>query len=160
MSTPKLFSFSRSALPFAAVVAVIFIAVGHARAASRWATLEAIHALENPQNLPRPGSHGELGAYQFRASTWRMHTSTPFSRAIDRPTSDVVAVQHYEWLRKSLEAARIPATSYNIALAWNSGFGAVTRGQSPARSHVYALRAANLAASLDAERPQLVADGR
>ena len=160
MSTPKSFCFLRVAHSFAALLAVVFLAGGYAQASGRWATLEAIHTLENPHNLPKPGVRGELGAYQFRSTTWRMHTTTPFSRAIDRPTSDVVAVQHFEWLKKGLEAARVPATTYNIALAWNSGLGAVTTGRSPARAHDYAQRAANLAASFEAARPQLVADGR
>lgn len=138
---------------------VLFAAVGSATAASRWATLEAIHTLENPRNLPRPGSHGELGAYQFLAATWRMHTNVPFGSAIHRQTSDVVAVQHYEWLKRGLESARVPATPYNIALAWNSGLGAVVAGRSPSVSHDYAQRAANLAASFDRNRPQVVAGG-
>lgn len=124
----------------------------------RWATLEAIHKLENPRNLPRPGRHGELGAYQFRSTTWRMHTTVPFARAIDRSTSDIVAVKHYEWIKRQLEAAGVPATSYNIALAWNSGVGAVIRGRSPQVSHDYAQRAVNIAASLPG--PRALADAR
>ena len=108
VSTPKLFRFFRAALPLAALLVTVFLAPGQAQTASRWATLEAIHNLENPQNLPRPGARGELGAYQFRASTWQMHTNTPFSSAIDRQASDDVARLHYEYLRKGLEAAGIP----------------------------------------------------
>src|SRR2546430_6926225 len=37
---------------------------------TRQVTLEAIHNLENPRDLTRPGPRGELGAYQFRESTW------------------------------------------------------------------------------------------
>ena len=37
-----------------------------ARAEDRAALLSAIHSLENPYNLTKPGAHGELGAYQFR----------------------------------------------------------------------------------------------
>ena len=147
----------RALLLLGAAFALGFLAPPTLRASQRWETLEAIHWIENPHDSVRPGPCGELGAYQFRATTWRMHTTTPFSSAIDRPTSDVVAVQHYEWLKNKLEAARIPATTYNIALAWNSGLDAVTRKSSPARSHDYAQRASNLAASLDAERSQIVA---
>jgi len=116
-----------------------------AAAASRWATLEAIHNLENPRNLSRPGSRGELGAYQFRASTWGMHTSLPFQHALDRKTSDDIAIKHYEWLKRGLEKAGMPATTYNIALSWNSGLTATISGRVPARSRDYASRAANLA---------------
>jgi len=123
-----------------------------AESLGRWATLEAIHKLENPRNLPRPGRHGELGAYQFLPATWRMHTQVPFSRAIDRGVSDIVAVKHYEWLKRNLEASGVQATSYNIALAWNSGINAVIRGRSPQVSHDYAQRAVNLAASFPGPR--------
>src|SRR3954471_8907369 len=96
-------------------------AVANVNAASRWETLEAIHAIENPSNSSRPGRFGELGAYQFRAATWKMHTSRPFSEAINRSASDEVAVLHYEWLKATLTRAGVAPTSYNIALAWNAG---------------------------------------
>ncbi len=126
---------------FAAVTVV-------AEASSRWATLEAIHNLENPRNLTKPGRHGELGAYQFRPSTWRMHTTVPFSRALDRSTSDEVAIKHYEWLSRGLRSAGMPVTPYNIALAWNSGLTATVKGRSPRVAHLYAERARNLAATM------------
>jgi hypothetical protein len=78
-----------------------------------------------------------------------MHTSEPFERAIDRSTSDIVAVKHYEWLKRELQAANLPATPYNIALAWNGGLDAAIRGRSPTVAHRYAERAANLAAVFD-----------
>lgn len=134
-------------------------AAGSLEASSRWATLEAIHHLENPRNLTRPGSKGELGAYQFRASTWRMHTREPFQRALERAMSDQVAVTHYEWLKRGLENAGLPASPYNIALAWNGGLDAAISGRSPRVAHVYAERAANLAAVFG-ERARLVADAR
>ena len=115
---------------------------------SRWVTLEVIHRLENPRNLTRPGARGELGAYQFRLATWRMHTVVPFARALDRKTSDIVAVKHYDWLKRGLEAARLPASPYYIALAWNGGLSATIAGTASSRAHEYAGRAANLAASL------------
>ncbi len=120
-------------------------------AVERTAVLEAIRNLENPRDLTRPGPCGELGAYQFRAATWRMHTTLPFAQALDRATSDRIAVAHYEWIRKGLEKARLPANSYHIALAWNSGLAAVVAGKSPRAAHRYAERAANLAAVLHEE---------
>lgn len=152
--TSTLARYSRRAL----VIAAFAGAVEVAEAASRWATLEAIHKLENPRNLTRPGRHGELGAYQFKASTWRMHTNIPFSRAIERPVSDLVAVKHYEWLRRGLEAGGVEATPYNIALAWNCGLSAVLSGRAPRVSHDYAQRAVNLAATLP--RANAIADAR
>lgn len=111
----------------------------------RWATLEAIHKLENPRNLTRPGPHGELGAYQIRPSTWRMHTKTPFYKANSRAESDIVAVRHYEWIKEGLTRNGLQATPYNIALAWNGGLTAAINGKSPRVAHDYAKRATNLA---------------
>jgi len=87
-----------------------------------------------------------------------MYTTVPFMRALDRHASDDVAVKHYEWLKHGLESAGLPATPYNIALAWNGGLDAAVLGRSPAVAHDYAQRAANLAAAFGAERVA-VADG-
>jgi len=118
---------------------------------TRWATLEAIHHVENPRNVSRPGSYGELGAYQFRRSTWKSHTKVPFSRAIHRDESDRVAVKHYEWLKRGLVRNGMPITPYNIALGWNGGLDAMVKGSSPRRAHEYAGRVANLAPAIEAE---------
>jgi hypothetical protein len=133
----------------ALLCALLFIGVNAVHASIRWATLEAIHQLENPRDLTKPGPFGELGPYQFRSSTWRMHTKTPFERALDRQTSDTVAVQHYEWIKRGLEEAHVAVTPYNIALAWNGGLSAVIAGTSPRVAHDYASRVANMAAVLD-----------
>jgi hypothetical protein len=126
------------------VFAAVLMAVP-ARASERWATLEAIHQLENPCNSEQPGALGELGAYQFREDTWKMHTTAPFSRALDRRSSDAVAVKHYEWIKAELERRGIVATPFKIALAWNGGIRAVYGGHPSAVSVDYASRAANLA---------------
>ncbi len=115
----------------------------------RWATLEAIHQLENPTDRTTPGRFGELGAYQFREMTWRMHTNVPFRRALDRSASDDVAVRHYEWIRQGLQQAGITPTPYRIALAWNGGLDAAVRDSAPRAAYAYAERAANLASQLD-----------
>ena len=137
-------------LPLA--LSMLFVSVGAVRlqASERWATLEAIHQLENPNNSRQPGRFGELGAYQFRQSTWRMHTSMPFERAHDRAVSDAVAIKHYEYIRRELEEARVPTTVYNIAIAWNSGLSNAIAGTAPRVARSYASRAANLAAGLRA----------
>ncbi len=111
----------------------------------RAATLEAIHMLENPRNVSRPGPRGELGAYQFRAATWRSYSSEPFECALDRSKSDEVAARHFEWLRQRLDAAHVPVTPYTIALAWNGGIGAALSGRAPRAARDYAERASNLA---------------
>ncbi len=118
------------------------------KASERWETLEAIHWIENPRNSSRPGPYGELGAYQFREATWRMHTTAPFARALDRKASDDVAVRHYEWLKQGLVRNGLEATPYNIALAWNGGLGATVRGTVPSAARDYAERVLNIAQSL------------
>jgi hypothetical protein len=121
---------------------------GLARATERWETLEAIHRIENPFDTARPGRGGELGPYQFRAATWRMHTAVPFARAVERPVSDAVAIRHYEWLKGRLARHGLPTTPYNIALAWNAGITAVVRGRVPAATQRYAERATNIVGEL------------
>lgn len=131
------------------LVASCLLAATQARASERWATLEAIHRLENPRDTEEPGSRGELGAYQFREQTWKMHTRAPFSRALDRRSSDAVAVKHYDWIKSELDRRGIAATPYRIALAWNGGIRAVLDRNPPAAAADYASRAANIAGELE-----------
>lgn len=114
-------------------------------ASDRWETLRAINMVENPTNQTGYGSRGELGPYQFRSSTWRMHTNKPFRMANDRESADQVAVMHYEWIKGRLQEAGIDANSYNIALAWNCGITAVINGHVPMQTYHYAERVNNLA---------------
>lgn len=115
-----------------------------AAADDRWETLRAINWVENPTNHTRTGRFGELGPYQFRPTTWRMHTKRPFSQAIQREAADEVAVEHYEWIKSSLERAGVDATPFNIAMAWNSGVNNVLKGRVPNVSYDYATRVTNL----------------
>jgi len=120
-----------------------------ARASDRWATLEAIHQLENPRNTDEPGRFGELGAYQFREGTWKKYTQAPFTRALDRHSSDAVVVKHYDWIKSELERRSIAVTPYNVALAWNGGLGSALDPQPSAGVRDYATRASNLANELE-----------
>ena len=115
-----------------------------ARADDRWETLRAINMVENPTNHSRMGRFGELGPYQFRSATWRMHTRKPFSSAIQREAADEVAVKHYEWIKDNLEKAGVDASPFNIAMAWNSGVTNVIKGRAPSISYNYAERVVNL----------------
>ncbi|QYM80301.1 hypothetical protein K0B96_06715 [Horticoccus luteus] len=131
-----------------AAAGVLAWACPGAQAGTRWEVLEAIHWVENPSNSTRPGRFGELGPYQFRENTWRLHTTKPFRWALERKQADEVAVKHYEWLRRGLEAAGIEASPYNIALAWNSGLDAVITGRAPSAAHHYADRVTNMATQI------------
>jgi hypothetical protein len=139
----RIASLARLAAVFVATLLIIALP---ARASERWATLEAIHQLENPTDTSAPGPFGELGAYQFREGTWKTYTSTPFRRALDRRTSDAIAVKCYNRIKSDLESRGIVATPYRIALAWNGGMGAACGSNPPAAAIDYATRAANLAA--------------
>jgi hypothetical protein len=143
-------------MPIFGLVWILALAPGQMRGSSRTETLEAIHRVENPLDLSRPGSHGELGAYQFRQGTWHMHTDLPFERALDRYDSEEVAVRHYEWLRRGLARNGLPQTPYYIALAWNGGLASVVRGRSSKSAHNYAERVSNLVVDLKANRVAVV----
>lgn len=124
-----------------------------AGASDRWETLRAINWVENPTNQTHMGRFGELGPYQFRPATWRMHTDKPFRQAIDRAVADEVAVKHYEWIKRTFEQAGVEPSVFNIAMAWNCGVDAVLSGRAPSVSYNYAERVSNLVASLK-ERTQ------
>lgn len=124
-------------------------------AAERSQVLRAINQVENPHNRTQPGPKGELGAYQFRRSTWFMHSQEPFSRANERVTADEVAAKHYEWIKRGLVKAGMEPSAFNIALAWNGGLQAVTARRAPVSSRRYATRVTNLVA--EAERLQQAA---
>jgi hypothetical protein len=119
-----------------------------AKGSDRWETLRAINWVENPTNQTTVGRFGELGPYQFRPMTWRMHTQKPFRQAIQREVADEVAVRHYEWIKKSFEQAGVEPTVFNIAMAWNCGVSAVIAGRAPAVSYHYAQRVTNLVETL------------
>jgi hypothetical protein len=126
--------------------AVVFTA--RARASERWATLEAIHQLENPRDTHAPGQYGELGPYQFKEQVWRVYTREPFARALDRRAADAVAVKHYNWIKGQLERLGLTVSPYLVALVWNGGMGAVLGDNPPSAAVDYASRAANIAAEL------------
>ena len=128
-----------------------------AGASDRWETLRAINWVENPTNQTRVGRYGELGPYQFRPATWRMHTAKPFHLAVQRGLADEIAVKHYEWLKRTLKQAGVEANSFNIAMAWNCGVGAVLSGRAPNVSYNYAERVSNLVESFK-HRQRLISE--
>lgn len=132
----------------AAVLCGTLFLAKEGRASDRWEVLQAIHWVENPDNNPAPGPYGELGAYQFRRSTWRDYTTLPFEYARERVHSDAVAIKHYEWLKRGFERAGMTATPYRIALAWNAGLTATLKGRVPTATHQYARRVTNIVESL------------
>ncbi len=124
-----------------------------ARADDRWETLRAINWVENPTNHTHMGRFGELGPYQFRPATWRMHTRKPFSMATQREAADEVAVIHYEWIKAKLQEAGVAPTTFNIAMAWNTGVTNVITGHAPSVSFNYAERVVNLVRTFKQHTP-------
>jgi len=124
-------------------------------ASDRWETLRAINWVENPTNQTRTGRFGELGPYQFRPATWRMHTDKPFRLALDRAVADEVAVKHYEWIKHTLEQAGVEASAFNIAMAWNCGAEAVLSSRAPSVSYGYAERVSNLVETFKARQREI-----
>jgi len=126
------------------IITCLFAFAAQTIAADRWETLRAINWVENPTNQTKVGRFGELGPYQFRPATWKMHTDKPFSLAVQRQQADEVAVKHYEWIKRVFEQSGVEVNAFNIALAWNSGVDAVLAGRSPSASYNYAERVNNL----------------
>jgi hypothetical protein len=102
------------------------------------------------QDKPCPprGKLGERGSYQFRRSTWRMHTNSSFDLAENREVANAVAKRHYAWIEAQLKANGLNPSPYNVALAWNAGVNAVIRGNAPAVAHDYATRVLNIASTI------------
>ncbi len=125
-------------------------------AGERWRVLHAINLVENPTNHTHYGSKGELGPYQFRPQTWKLHTKMPFRLAVVREHADAIAVEHYNWICRGLVAAGIDPNPYNVAMAWNCGLNAVVSGRVPAVTYNYAQRVSNLVESF-AEAPAVAA---
>lgn len=145
---------------FLALVFAVAAFLPIAGAAQRWEVLRAINWVENPTNHARFGPKGELGPYQFRASTWRAYTQLPFSYAARREHADAVAVEHYEWIKRGLMAAGIDPSPYNIALVWNCGLSAVTAGRVPRSTYRYAEQVHNLVEMLERQRAMAAAAER
>jgi len=140
------------------VAALVFTI--NAEASDRWETLRAINWVENPTNQTHVGRYGELGPYQFRPATWRMHTDKPFSLAVNRAAADEVAVQHYEWIKRTFERAGVEPSAFNIAMAWNCGVDAVLAGRVPSASYNYAERVTNLVDALKARSQPIAAEAK
>jgi hypothetical protein len=70
--------------------------------------------------------------------------------ALDRRSSDEVAVQHYEWIRCGLKEAGIDPIPFNIALAWNAGLERVLQGRAPDPAYDYAARVRGLVETMRA----------
>jgi len=157
---PAIRAMNKNLLKFLLLVSLLgFTSV--AAASDRWETLRAINWVENPTNQTQVGRFGELGPYQFRPGTWRMHTDKPFRQAIQRDVADEVAVKHYEWIKRTFQKAGVDANVFNIAMAWNCGVEAVLSGRAPAVSYHYAERVSNLVESLkDRNRPDLAGESR
>lgn len=113
------------------------------------AMLCGIRIVETQDQLHPPrGKLGERGPYQFRRTTWRMHTSSSFDLAENRSVANTVAKRHYAWIEAQLKANGVAPSEHNVAMAWNAGVNAVIRGRVPAVARDYANRVVNIASSM------------
>ncbi|MFT3867627.1 MAG: hypothetical protein QM715_03910 [Nibricoccus sp.] len=118
------------------------------------AVLRGIRVVETQDQLHPPrGKLGERGPYQFRRSTWRMHTKSSFDLAENREVANTVAKRHYAWIESQLQANGVDSSPYNVAMAWNAGVNAVIRGRVPAVARDYASRVLNIASTYGTDAP-------
>lgn len=109
--------------------------------------LEAIHQVENPDNVETPGAHGELGPFQMTLDTWRMHTLLPFTPqyACDPQLAQSVALKHLRGIEREFAKRGIYPGAYNFAIAWNAGVHAAAGGiHVPTETFLYAQRVENI----------------
>lgn len=85
------------------------------------------------------GGLGELGPWQIREITWGQHMpGVQFSEARKPGPARACALKHIAWLIEQLERIGVPATSFNVAAAWNAGFKQYTTGRAPVRAYRFA----------------------
>lgn len=107
--------------------------------------LRGIREIETGNNPRAIGIEGEFTAYQFTLATWRDYTEISPAEALRNPKlADWVAENHLDWLRTNLRKAGVATTTYNLALAWHAGIGAVVRGEARQTQHDYARRVVHL----------------
>jgi hypothetical protein len=76
----------------------------------------------------RPGSHGELSAYQLMECTWRQHMAPrPFNEARIASLARSCAAKHVQWLIAQIESHGLTVTPQRVATAWNHGLGYLCR---------------------------------
>ncbi len=107
--------------------------------------LQAVAQVESGCDDKAVGKRGERGRYQLSPAVWGQHArKQPFTLAHNATESKVVADHHIQWLLDRLRFASIELTPYNIALAWNAGFSAMTHNKLTAVHRDYADRVVNL----------------
>jgi hypothetical protein len=109
--------------------------------------LDALHAVENPHNLVRPGKHGELGPVQFTRATWEETTTLPFTPITVWANSTEVGLKRLRYIEMTLRAHHVTPTAFRIAVAWKFGLADALQNERPptAAEFEYADRVANLA---------------
>lgn len=88
--------------------------------------LEAISMVESGNNhWAHNKASGARGAWQIMESTWKQHSTWPFTDAHNPQKAQAVALMHLRWLRKHLE--KDPeiglgnVTNHHLASAWLRG---------------------------------------
>jgi len=111
------------------------------------AFLRAIKERETGNKWNGPaGKAGELGAYQFKESTWKELSSLPHKEARNPKAADAVAVKFLEKIKAEYKKNGIPVTPYTCALAWNGGIGSVVKDNVSKQAREYGEAVNNLTA--------------
>ena len=101
--------------------------------------LRAISQVESNNRHHIIGRAGEKTEYQFRESTWKQYSSTPFLFIDSKhyeTESEIVAYKHLAKIKKFL-SARNQYSVRNVAFIWNAGFGAYRRGKLPKTTRLH-----------------------
>ena len=101
--------------------------------------LQSISIVESNSQHHRIGRAGEKTKYQFRESTWKQYSSTPFLFIDSKhyeTESEIVAYKHLAKIKKFL-SARNQYSVRNVAFIWNAGFGAYRRGKLPKTTRLH-----------------------
>ena len=109
--------------------------------------LDCIHEVENPENVRKPGAHGELGPYQMTRATWEQFSHLPFNEEVvcNPVLSREVARRRLAALSIDLQRHFIQPTAWRLAAGWNGGHAAALHPSRCAASTAgYADRVCNL----------------
>lgn len=120
----------------AATIALTVVVAAHASGLDAQRLADALRVREGYRG--QPGALGEAGPWQIRAVTWAQHMpGIPFARAVQAGPARTCALKHIAWLSAALEARGVPATAFNVAVAWNAGLERYTSGGAPVRAYRY-----------------------
>lgn len=108
------------------------------------AILWAIAQVETPAGVPlAPGPAGESGRWQLTRAV-RMDRAKDLKAVGAAVNDEALARAHLLWLEREFRKIGVKPSPFQLALAWNAGFGAALRGEVQPRHYDFAWRVSNL----------------